>query len=79
MSFSSTCDADKARNVLKSMFHESLPYTVKSEAPERIFNVFHVFTDEEATSWLEQVLCHGHFVSWRICPIDDMYVPTLHA
>lgn len=78
MSFSTTCDADKARNVLKFMFHESLPYAVKAEAPERIYNEFHLFEDEEAVRWLDLVLCHEHFVSWGITQ-GDMYVPCLRT
>lgn len=75
MSFTTTCDADKARIVLELMFKRSLPNWVVTDSPERIYNEFHLFEDEEAVRWLDLILCHEHFISWRI---DDegMYVPT---
>lgn len=61
MTFTATCDPDKARIVLNRMFVESLPVDHKKE---RIASDAYDLDDAQAVRWLELVLCDGHFVSW---------------
>lgn len=75
-SFASTCDADKARNVLQTMFVQSLP---QGHDAKRIGGDAYDLDDSQAVEWLAHVLCNGHFISWQFFGSSDDYVITLRA
>lgn len=68
--FTSTCDADKARHLLRTLFIESLP---AQRDEKRVSDDAAHLSDAQAVEWLQDVLCRGCFVTWRIDPDDDMY------
>ena len=71
MSFTTTCDADKARSALQHFFLQSLPV---GHEKERIGSDAYDLDNEQAVSWLKLVLCDGHFISWTfLMGFDDDY------
>jgi hypothetical protein len=71
MSFTITCDADKARSALQHFFLQSLPV---GHDKERIGSDAYSLDNEQAVLWLKLVLCDGHFISWQfVTGLKDEY------
>lgn len=71
MSFTTTCDADKARSALQHFFLQSLPV---GHEKKRIASDAYDLDSEQAVLWLKLVLCDGHFISWTfLMGLSDDY------
>lgn len=71
MTFTATCDANKARTILQLMFEQSLPAT---HDKARVANDTLLMSNEEVVHWLELVLFRQYSIGWTfLSSLDDKY------